>query len=141
MFDFLKKKIAKDKVIVLGIDGVPCSLLNRFINEGLMPNLADLVKKGTLTPMTASIPEVSSTSWSTFMTGVNPGRHGIYGFTELQKGTYKWRFPNFNDIKSDTLWDIAGKYKKKSIVLNVPSTYPARELNGILTAGFLAIYL
>ncbi|MEK7238093.1 MAG: alkaline phosphatase family protein, partial [Nitrospirota bacterium] len=81
MFGFLKKKIAKDKVIVLGIDGVPCSLLNRFINEGLMPNLADLVKKGTLTPMTASIPEVSSTSWSTFMTGVNPGRHGIYGFT------------------------------------------------------------
>ena len=141
MFGFLKKKIAKDKVIVLGIDGVPCSLLNRFINEGLMPNLADLVKKGTLTPMTASIPEVSSTSWSTFMTGVNPGRHGIYGFTELQKGTYKWRFPNSSDIKSDTLWDIAGKYRKKSIVLNVPSTYPARELNGILTAGFVAIDL
>ncbi len=106
-----------------------------------MPNLAGLVKKGTFTSMTASIPEVSSTSWSTFMTGVNPGRHGVYGFTEFQKGTYKWRFPNSGDIRSDTLWDIAGRNNRKSIILNVPSTYPARALNGILTAGFVALDL
>jgi len=143
MLGFLRKRLAQrdKKVIVLGIDGVPCSLLNRFIKEGVMPNLASLAEKGTLAPMTASIPEVSSTSWSTFMTGVNPGKHGIYGFTELQKETYKWRFPNFTDLKSDTLWDIAGKNNKKSIVLNVPSTYPAKELNGVLTAGFVAIDL
>jgi len=140
MFGKLFKK-ERQKVVVLGIDGVPCSLLNRFIKEGLMPNLADLTEKGTFTPMTASIPEVSSTSWSTFMTGVNPGKHGIYGFTELQKGTYRWRFPNFTDIKNNTLWDIAGKNNKRSIVLNVPSTYPARELKGILTAGFVALDL
>ncbi|MBI5740248.1 MAG: alkaline phosphatase family protein [Nitrospirae bacterium] len=141
MFGFLKKKAKKDRVVVLGIDGVPCSLLHRFIAEGLMPNLAKLAAKGTLADMTASIPEVSSTSWTTFMTGVNPGRHGIYGFMELQKGTYQWRFPNSSDIKSSTLWDIAGRHNKKSIVLNVPSTYPARPLNGILTAGFVALDL
>lgn len=145
MLGFLKKKSGKydkkEKVVVLGIDGVPCSLLQRFIAEGVMPNLAGLAKKGTLTDMTASIPEVSSTSWATFMTGVNPGRHGIYGFTELQRGTYQWRFPNSNDIKSDTLWEIAGSNNKKSVVLNVPSTYPAKPLNGILTAGFVALDL
>jgi predicted AlkP superfamily phosphohydrolase/phosphomutase len=144
MFNLFKKKTkaaAKERVIVLGIDGVPCSLLNRFINEGRMPNLAGITAKGTLSPMTASIPEVSSTSWSTFMTGVNPGRHGIYGFTEIQKGTYKWRFPNSGDIQSATLWDIAARHGKKSIVLNVPSTYPARELNGILTSGFVSLDL
>lgn len=129
------------KVVVLGIDGVPFALLNRFMNEGRMPNLSTLTKKGTFTSMTASIPEVSSTSWSTFMTGVNPGKHGIYGFTELQKNSYKWRFPNSGDIKSSTLWDVAGRNNKKSIVLNVPSTYPAGELNGILTAGFVALDL
>ncbi len=145
MLGFFKKKqqqeVSAEKVLVLGIDGVPYTLLNRFIDEGIMPHLAGLAKKGTLTDMTASIPEVSSTSWSTFMTGVNPGRHGIFGFTELQKGTYKWRFPNANDIRSETLWDIAGRNNKKSIVLNVPSTYPARALNGILTAGFVALDL
>jgi len=139
MFKKLFRK--KKRVIVLGIDGAPFSLLNRFIKDGTMPRLANLVEKGTFSPMTVSIPEVSSTSWSTFMTGVNPGRHGIYGFTELQKGTYRWRFPNSNDIKSDTLWEIAGRNNKKSIVLNVPSTYPAKKINGILTAGFVALDL
>jgi len=145
MFGFQRKrtplKNIKEKVIVLGIDGVPFSLLNRFIKDGIMPNLANLSKKGAFTDMTASIPEVSSTSWSTFMTGVNPGKHGIYGFTELEKGSYRWRFPNSGDIKSDTLWDIAGRNNKKCIVLNVPSTYPAKKLNGILTAGFVSIDL
>ena len=141
MFNFIKKKPPESKVIVLGIDGVPFSLLKRFIGNGLMPNLENLVQKGTLTDMTASIPEVSSTSWTTFMTGVNPGRHGIYGFMELEKGSYQWRFPNSHDIKSSTLWEIAGKHNKKSIVINVPSTYPAKALNGILTAGFVALDL
>jgi len=141
MFNFIKKKPPESRVIVLGIDGVPCSLLKRFVSEGLMPNLDNLVQKGTLTDMTASIPEVSSTSWTTFMTGVNPGRHGIYGFMELEKGSYQWRFPNSYDVKSSTLWEIAGKHDKKSIVINVPSTYPAKALNGILTAGFVALDL
>lgn len=145
MLGFLKKKLSpKDsskKVIVLGIDGVPYSLLVRFMNEGIMPHLSAMVKKGTLTDMAASIPEVSSTSWSTFMTGVNPGKHGIYGFMEVQKDSYKWHFPNSSDVKSGTLWDIAGRHDKKSIVLNLPSTYPAKKLNGILTAGFVALDL
>ncbi|HDH00639.1 MAG TPA: hypothetical protein ENG80_02375 [Nitrospirae bacterium] len=145
MLGFFKKKQKEEdkkrKVIVLGIDGAPCTLLNRFIEQGIMPNLARLAKKGTLTDMTASIPEVSSTSWSTFMTGVNPGRHGIYGFTELRKGSYKWKFPNSGDVRSETLWEIAGRNNRRSIVLNVPSTYPAKPLNGILTAGFVALDL
>ncbi len=145
MLEFIRKKLKhkdrKNRVVVLGIDGVPHSLLSRFIGRGMMPNLSALARKGTLTDMTASIPEVSSTSWSTFMTGVNPGRHGIYGFTELRKGTYKWKFPNSDDLRSSTLWDIAGRHGRKSVVINIPSTYPARELNGILTAGFVALDL
>lgn len=127
------------KVVVLGLDGVPYTLLKRFAESGVMPNVAALIEKGTLCSMTASIPEVSSTSWSTFMTGVNPGKHGIYGFMELQKGGYSWRFPNFNDLKSKTLWEIAGENGKKSIVLNIPSTYPAKPLNGMLVSGFVAL--
>jgi predicted AlkP superfamily phosphohydrolase/phosphomutase len=139
----LKKRFSgkKKRVVVLGIDGVPCSLLKRFIREGVMPNLAGLQEKGILAPMTGSIPEVSSTSWSTFMTGVNPGKHGIYGFMEVLRDSYKWKFPNFSDNRSETLWDIAGRNGRKSIVLNIPSTYPARELNGIMTAGFVALDL
>ncbi len=136
---FFKKK--KERVVVLGLDGVPFSLLKRFANEGVMPNVRMLLNEGTLCDMSVSMPEVSSTSWSTFMTGVNPGRHGIYGFMELSKNSYGWKFPNFNDLKSKTLWDRAGESGKKSIILNIPSTYPAQPLNGMLVAGFVALDL
>lgn len=135
---FRKKK---KKVVVLGLDGVPCTLLKKFAAEGIMPNVAKLQQEGTLCSLTASIPEVSSTSWSTFMTGVNPGRHGIYGFMELHKDNYSWKFPNFHDLKSKTIWEIAGENNKRSIVLNIPSTYPARPLHGMLVAGFVALDL
>ena len=135
---FRKKK---KRVVVFGIDGVPCSLLRKFIDQGIMPNLAGIVRNGTLCEMTASIPEVSSTSWSTFMTGVNPGRHGIYGFMELQGEKYSWKFPGFNDLKSKTIWDIAGENGKKSIVVNIPSTYPAKPLEGSIVSGFVAVDL
>jgi predicted AlkP superfamily phosphohydrolase/phosphomutase len=131
----------KRKVMVLGVDGVPCTLLKDFINKGIMPNLSSLAKEGHLREMNASIPEVSSTSWTTFMTGVNPGRHGIYGFMDLKPNSYSLFFPNSNDMKSNTLWDILGKHNKRSIVLNVPATYPAKPLNGILTAGFVSLDL
>ncbi len=140
MFNFLKKQ-SKKRVFVLGLDGVPCSLLKRFMAEGIMPELALIVKEGALLQMEASLPEVSSTSWVTFMTGVNPGRHGIYGFMDLRPKSYEIYFPKFSDVKSETIWDILGRHKKSSVVLNIPSTYPARPLNGILTSGFVALDL
>lgn len=140
MFNFFSKG-KKTKVAILGIDGVPCSLLKDFIHKGIMPNLSSIVKDGSLREMDASIPEVSSTSWTTFMTGVNPGKHNIYGFIGLNPNSYSLYFPDSGDIKSDTIWDILGKHNRQSIVINVPSTYPAKPLNGILTAGFVAVDL
>ncbi len=132
---------ARGKVVVVGIDGVPCTLVRRLAREGVMPNLARMIEGGTLCGMTASIPEVSSTSWSTFMTAVNPGRHGIYGFVELRPGGYGWKFPNVLDLKSRPIWEIAAEAGKKSVVLNVPSTYPAQPMNGLLVSGFVSLDL
>jgi predicted AlkP superfamily phosphohydrolase/phosphomutase len=140
MFGFLRKE-KKRKIVVLGIDGVPCSLLRDFLSRGVMPNFASIVCNGTLSEMTASIPEVSSTSWTTCMTGVNPGKHNIYGFMDLKDNSYEFRFPNSYDVGSETIWEMIGKKERRSVVLNVPSTYPAKPLNGILTAGFVALDL
>src|SRR5208283_2938135 len=129
------------KAVILGLDGVPYSLLQRFTLDGIMPNLARLKEEGTLCSMTSSLPEVSSTAWSTFITGVNPGRHSIFGFMEVNKDTYAWEFPNFNDLRSKTIWEIAAEKGKRSIVVNVPSTYPARPLYGMMVSGFIALDL
>src|SRR4029077_16317755 len=96
---------------------------------------------GTMAPMRSSIPTISSVSWTGFMTGRNPGKHGIYGFTHVKPGTLTMFFPNFGNVRSDTLWDVAGRAGKRALVLNIPNTYPARALAAPLVAGFGAVNL
>jgi predicted AlkP superfamily phosphohydrolase/phosphomutase len=74
------------------------------------------------------------------MTGMNPGENGIFGFMELDPGNYSYTFPSFRSLPVQTVWDVigTGKMKKKSIIINLPGTYPARSLNGLLVSGFVA---
>jgi predicted AlkP superfamily phosphohydrolase/phosphomutase len=80
-------------------------------------------------------------SWAGFLTGNNPGRHGIFGFTDINRGEFKQYFPNFGSLKGDTVFDLLGRQGKRSVVVNVPGTYPAREMEGVLVSGFVAIKL
>ncbi len=131
----------KNKACVVGLDGVSHSLLLDLTNKGIMPFTARLLEIGKLHRMKASLPEISAVSWTDFMTGENPGTHGIFGFTDLRPDSYELRFPNFLDLKCPTFWDILDRKKKSCIILNQPSTYPARKINGILVSGFVAIEL
>ena len=132
---------ASGKALVIGLDGVPHSMLQRFMADGVMPNLASLGAEGAMTSMTVSLPEISSVSWTTFMTGRNPGEHGIFGFTDLHPGTYKMSFPSFRDVRVETIWDRLGAHKMRSVVINQPATYPARPMHGALISGFVAVHL
>lgn len=129
------------RACVVGLDGVPCSMIRRFVADGVMPRLGEIAAAGALRDMTVSLPEISSVSWSTFMTGRNPGEHGIYGFTDLHPGTYTQSFPSFRDLKTDTIWDRLGERKMRSVVINQPATYPARPVHGALVSGFVAVHL
>lgn len=134
---FFKSK--KKKTCVLGLDGVPFTLLQRFIADGLMPNMARIFSQGRLQQMKVTLPEISAVSWPSFMTGANPGTHGIFGFTDLKPGSYTVRYPNYRDVKAMVLWDKLENKRKRSIILNQPGTYPAQPINGVLVSGFVAI--
>ena len=84
---------------VIGLDGVGVPLVRDLTARGLMPNLAALAARGTIAPMRSSIPTISSVSWTGFMTGKNPGKHGIYGFTDVKPGTLTMFFPNFGNVQ------------------------------------------
>lgn len=129
------------RVCVIGLDGLPHSLVRRFIQDGTMPVLAELVAQGHLHRMKVSLPEVSCVSWSSFMTGVGPGGHGIFGFVDLAPGSRALRYPSFRDVRVPTLWDRLGARGKRSVVINQPFTYPARPIPGALISGFVAIDL
>jgi len=133
----------KKRAVLVGLDGVPYTLLQTLIARGVTPNLGGLAEGGArrFQQMDASLPEISSVSWSSFMTGVNPARHGIYGFMDLRPGTYQMYFPSYPHLKAPPLWDDLGKRGKRSVVLNLPGTYPARAHAGVLVSGFVAIDL
>ena len=130
------------KALIIGIDGVPYDLLTEMVERGIMPGLGRILDSGyALHAMKASLPDISSVSWTSFMTGVNPAEHGIFGFTHLMPGTYNLYFPNSKDIKAPTFWQtLNGKGKiDRSIILNIPNTYPAFPVKGLLVSGFIAI--
>lgn len=126
------------RVCVIGLDGTPHSLLQRMVVEGVMPNVASLLRAGSLRRMTSVYPWVSSVAWTTFMTGCNPARHGIFGFVDRDPVTFKTFIPTARQMQAEPLWGILSRAGKRVIVVNVPGTYPPRAVNGILISDFLS---
>jgi predicted AlkP superfamily phosphohydrolase/phosphomutase len=116
-------------------------MITKFMENGVMPKLRDITARGRAVETTVTLPEISSVSWSSFMTGRNPGEHGIFGFTDLHEKSYKTVFPSFRDLGCDTIWDRIGELKMKSVVINQPATYPARPIHGALVSGFVAVQI
>jgi predicted AlkP superfamily phosphohydrolase/phosphomutase len=132
---------ASAKLMVIGIDGVPFELLRDFAEQGIMPHTKRLIRDYRLIKTQVPLPEVSSVSWTSFMTGMNPGEHGIYGFMELHPRNYSYTFPSFKTLPVKTLWETIGEAGKRSLIINLPSTYPVRPLNGKMVSGFVALDL
>ena len=126
------------KTVVIGIDGAPYRLMKDLSDSGVMPNFKKLREKGVMKKMRSTIPEISSISWSSVITGKNAGEHGVYGFVDMIPNTYALSFPNFRNLRVDPFWK---KDDKRYIILNVPQTYPAQELKGVLISGFVALDL
>ncbi len=128
----------KEKMVVLGLDGVPFTFMDRIIKEGKMPVFESLLEKGEFKRMNSVLPTISSVAWSTFMTGEDASGHNIFGFIDRKENPFKLFVPTAKQMKAPTIWDKLSKKDKKSIVLNVPVTYPPKEINGTLVSGFLA---
>ena len=125
------------RLFVLALDGTPHSLLQRFTDGGLMPNLKALIGADNFRPMQSVLPCVSSVAWSSFMTGCSPLRHNIFGFIERDPPSMDVYVPTSLHQKEQTLWEYLSALQKRVFVMNVPVTYPPRALNGILIGGFL----
>ncbi len=126
----------KQKTIIIGLDGVPFEMMQAFMQNGVMPHTAQLAKQGVFRKMNSTIPEISSVAWSSMVTGANPAEHGVFGFTDLRPGTYTMCFPNFSQLKVEPFWK---QWDTPSVIVNVPSTYPVRPMNGIHISGFVSI--
>jgi predicted AlkP superfamily phosphohydrolase/phosphomutase len=126
------------RVVVLGLDGLSHTLVERLTREGVMPRLAGLLPGAASGAMQSTLPEISPVAWTTFFTASSPSEHGIFGFTDFQFPSYSVRFNSSGRIQRPALWDWLGLRGRRSVVLNVPMTFPAKPLSGIMVSGFLA---
>lgn len=124
-----------EKVLVIGWDGATFDLLDPWIAAGELPNLARLMQGGVYGRL-KSVPNMNSgPAWTSVCTGLNPGKHGVYGLVGFAEGSYRIRPLNAADRHGQTIWQRLGQAGKQVVVMNLPLTWPADELNGVLVAG------
>ncbi|OQY23246.1 MAG: hypothetical protein B6I35_04075 [Anaerolineaceae bacterium 4572_32.2] len=130
----------KHKVLVIGLDGATFDILTPLVQQGLMPNLAALMEQGCWGKLSSTIPPFTAAAWSSFITGKNPGRHGVLSFRyKRDRFNYDVRGSGFVDAQrfDQTLWEILSAAGKQIGAVNVPLTYPARPVNGYMVTGML----
>jgi len=123
------------KVLVIGMDGATFDLIDPWIDKGGLPVLEQCIKKGTRSNLRSTPLSNSAQAWSSFITGKNPGKHGIYDFFETRPESYGVRFLNASFRKGKSLWRLLSEAGKKVGLMNVPITYPPETVNGFLIPG------
>lgn len=148
-----------ERAIVIGLDGLDPDLTERFIAEGRMPALARLAAKGAYRKLGTTFPSMSPVAWSSFATGVHPGKHGIYDFLTRDPKTY---LPDLSSAevkparrhlaigpyripigaprlrllrKSIPFWRILGRYRVPCAVIRVPITFPPDRFSGMMLSA------
>jgi predicted AlkP superfamily phosphohydrolase/phosphomutase len=121
---------ADPKVVVLGFDGGDAKLARQWMDEGKLPNLAKLRDQGTFSPLRSTIPSQTPVSWSTFSTGLNPGRHSIFDFLKRDTATYRPSFAAFDESKAPFL------YGRRN-----PLVFGALGFVALFVVGFLLLKL
>ncbi|MHA2408399.1 MAG: alkaline phosphatase family protein, partial [Candidatus Ranarchaeia archaeon] len=122
------------RVMMLLLDGAPFNAFFSLAKNGILPNLQKLMKKGCFNLLNSTIPPTSPVAIPSLLTGMNPGKHGRFGWGYIQNGIYK-PTPPLQNLGGNTLWDAVGVANKKVILFNVPLTYPPIKVNGILISG------
>ncbi len=146
----------RPRLVVLGFDGMDPALLDAFLKRGEMPAFSRLIKMGGLSTLETTVSPESPTSWASFATGVNPGKHNIYDFLVRDTKTYvpelgitqvtppsflfNWlplSRPKVTSLRGGTsFWVTAGHAGVHSAVMTVPVTFPVEDVpNGEMLAG------
>jgi predicted AlkP superfamily phosphohydrolase/phosphomutase len=147
------------RVVVVGLDGLDPALTEQFMHQGLLPNFQRLKAEGSFRPLRTTCPSISPVAWSTFSTGVNPGKHRIFDFftrnpknylpvlssSEITSYTKQFilgplKFPLRRTSvkflrKSTSFWKILGDMGVFSSILRVPITFPPEKFYGTCLAG------
>jgi predicted AlkP superfamily phosphohydrolase/phosphomutase len=127
----------RNKLLVIGLDGASFNVLDPLIEKGYLPNLAKLIESGARANLETTFPPITAVAWSSFMTGKNPGKHGIFEFVMREQKSNRQLAVNASLRQGRAIWDILSDAGNRVIVHNFPCTYPPHEINGLMIADFM----
>lgn len=126
----------KPRVLVLGLDGADWSILRPLLHE--LPHLRGLVESGASGPLRSTLLPITPPAWSTFLTGRNPGAHGIFDHLRRKPGTYDLEPVHRGHLGVPALWDILRSTGVPQVWINVPMSWPTPEVEGVVVSGWPA---
>jgi predicted AlkP superfamily phosphohydrolase/phosphomutase len=120
----------KPKILVIGLDAATMDLIDPWIAAGYLPALENLMKEGASARLISTPNMHSASAWTSILTGLNPGKHGLFVFSDRDYATGRLAFFKGGDRTGDTVASHLSRYGLTAGFLNVPMTYPADEIKG-----------
>jgi predicted AlkP superfamily phosphohydrolase/phosphomutase len=127
------------KLIIIGIDAADFQLTRDFMARGDLPVLSAIKNQSQFSCLKSVIPPNTAPGWTSITTGVNPGKHGIYYFYNFS--TSPLTITNATNTSTPRVWDYVQALGEKSVVVNLPVTYPVHEILGLMVAGIPPWYV
>ncbi len=122
--------------VLLGLDGATFTVLDPLMERGVMPFLAELTQRGVRAPLRTVMPPLTPPAWTSLMTGMRPGQHGVFDFFQKEDPDSEYlHLATSQDIHADTIWSLASDAGKRIVSLNFPLLFPPPPIDGSLVPG------
>ncbi len=122
-------------VLLIGVDAACPSVLDMLFETESVPNIRGLIDDGVVSQLQSQIPPWTPSAWPSIYTGVNPGKHGAFGFVQFDG--YDWEVVSAEHVRERSLWSLLAEHGLTSVVVNVPVTYPSDDIDGAIVPGFI----
>jgi len=122
--------------LLIGLDGATFTILDPYVEAGLMPVVGELMARGSRGVLRSIMPPLTPPAWTSLVTGKYPGQHGVFDFFQKEEpGSVYFAFASSQDVRSETIWTLASQQGRRIISLNFPLTFPPPPVEGCVVPG------
>ncbi|MGZ4195322.1 MAG: alkaline phosphatase family protein [Solirubrobacteraceae bacterium] len=122
--------------LLIGLDGATFTVLDPYVDQGVMPFLGELMERGSRAVLRSIMPPLTPPAWTSLVTGKHPGQHGVFDFFQKQEpGSIYFSFASSMDVRSATIWSLASEHERPIISVNFPLMFPPPPVKGAVAPG------
>lgn len=123
------------RTFVVGLDGASWLLLEPWLEDGTLPNLSEFLEDGAYSQSESCLPPVTFPNWKCYSAGKDPGGFGVYWFERIRLADERIDIMNGTDFDTAELWDYLNDADYTTGVVNMPTMYPPRDIDGFVVCG------